>query len=146
MWITGGWNRLDPAVSLLIGLSIGWQAWKLLSASNAVLLEGTPEGMNPEEIATTIAAVAGVEAVHDLHVWSISSDVRALSAHVVVDGHPTLEDAQQVAGRVKSRLSERFRIVHATLELECETCEDIGPACDMDLVDAAQLNTHGHHH
>lgn len=145
MWATGGWVRLDPAVSLLIGVSIAWQAWGLLRASNAVLLEGAPEGVDPDEILATMAAVEGVEAAHDLHVWAISSDVRALSAHVVVEGHPTLEEAQLVAGRVRRELAGRFRITHATIELECETCEDLGPACDMDLV-APSTPAHDHRH
>lgn len=146
MLATGGWNWLDPAVSLLIGVSIAWHAWKLLRSSYAVLLEGTPDGVDPAEITESMTGIAGVEAVHDLHVWSISSDVRALSAHVVVDGHPTLEEAQLVAHRVRSHLGQRFRIAHATLELECETCENLGPACDMDLVDPAAVSAHGHSH
>ena len=75
--------------------------------------------------------VEWVEAVHDVHVWSLSSEVRALSAHVVVEGHPTLEEAQVVGARVKEFLSTSFTIGHATLELECETCEDIGPSCEI---------------
>ncbi len=146
MLITGGWSRLDPAVSLLIGVSIAWHAWKLLKASNAVLLEGTPDGVDPDEILAAIAAVAGVETAHDLHVWAISSEVRALSAHVVVEGHPSLEEAQVVAGRVRRELADRFRIAHATIELECETCEDAGPACDMDLVAPTQVGARGHNH
>lgn len=146
MLITGGWSRVDPAVSLLIGLSIAWHAWKLLKASNAVLLEGTPDGVDPDEILAALSAVDGVETAHDLHVWAISSEVRALSAHVVVEGHPSLEEAQVVAGRVRHELADRFRIAHATIELECETCEDVGPACDMDLVAPSKVGAHGHHH
>lgn len=146
MLATGGWNWLDPAVSLLIGVSIAWHAWKLLRSSYAVLLEGTPDGVDPAEITESMTGITGVEAVHDLHVWSISSDVRALSAHVVVEGHPTLEEAQLVAHRVRSHLGQTFRIAHATLELECETCENVGPACDMDLVDPTTVSSHGHSH
>lgn len=146
MLMTDGWNRLDPAVSLLIGLSIAWHAWKLLKASNAVLLEGTPDGLDPVDIIAAINAVEGVETSHDLHVWAISSEVRALSAHVVVEGHPSLEEAQLVAGRVRTELAIRFHIAHATIELECETCEDLGPACDMDRVVPSAAGHHGHHH
>ncbi len=146
MLATGGWTWLDPAVSLLIGLSIAWHAWNLLKASNAVLLEGTPNGVDPHEILIAITAVDGVETAHDLHVWAISSEVRALSAHVVVEGHPSLEEAQLVAGRVRHELAGRFRIAHSTIELECESCEDVGPACDMDRVDPSEMTAHGHHH
>lgn len=146
MLVTGGWDRLDPTVSLAIALSIGWQAWRLLGSSNAVLLEGSPAGVDPARIAEAICGVTGVDTVHDIHVWSISSDLRALSAHVVVEGHPTLEQAQEVAGRVKAEVSERFRIAHATIELECETCEEAGPACEMDLVGEPTPSAHPHPH
>jgi cobalt-zinc-cadmium efflux system protein len=79
--------------------------------------------------------VPGVAEVHDLHVWSLSSDVRALSAHVVLSGHPTLEQAQVVGDRVKSAIGTPFTIAHTTLELECERCIDgeVDP-CLMDSV------------
>lgn len=146
MLVTGGWDRLDPAVSLLIALAIGWHGWRLLGSSNAVLLEGSPAGVDPAEVGAAIGAVDGVDAVHDIHLWSISSDVRALSAHVVVSGHPSLEQAQEVGGRVKEVVSERFRIAHATIELECETCEEVGPACDMDLLGPRAPTAHAHPH
>lgn len=127
----GGWSWLDPVVSTAIALTIAWHAWVLLRSANAVLLEGTPEGIDPDELSAAMASVEGVEAVHDLHVWSLSSQRIALSAHVVVEGHPTLEEAQVVGGRVRRHLAGRFGIGHATIELECESCEEHGPTCDL---------------
>lgn len=144
MLATGGWTRLDPLVSLLIGFLIAHHAWKLLKASNAVLLEGTPDGLDLGALHAVMSDVDGVEAVHDLHVWSLSSEVRALSAHVVIDGHPTLEEAQVVGNRVKHTIASEFDIAHATLELECETCEDNGPGCDMELVETELHAGHNH--
>jgi cobalt-zinc-cadmium efflux system protein len=135
MLATGGWSRLDPAVSLLIGLSIAWQAVGLLRSSNAVLLEGTPEGLDLDRLQAAVEEVPGVDAIHDVHVWSLSSELTALSAHVVVEGHPTLEEAQAVAGLVRRTLATSFGIGHATIELECESCEDHGPVCDIDALD-----------
>jgi cobalt-zinc-cadmium efflux system protein len=135
MAATGGWSRLDPAVSLAIGLSIAWHATKLLRSSNAVLLEGTPAGLDLDELQSAVVAVDGVEAVHDLHVWTLSSELTALSAHIVVEGHPSLEEAQAVAGGVRRMLATRFGVGHSTIELECESCEDHGPACDMEALD-----------
>lgn len=148
MMATGGLARLDPAVSLLIGLSIGWQAWRLLSSSNAVLLEGTPDDVEPDAVVATIVGVPGVEAVHDVHVWSLSSDLRALSAHVVVEGHPSLEEAQAVGSLVKAELAEHHRIAHATIELECENClaDGEGPDCGMEVPAVALAHHHGHGH
>lgn len=141
---TGGWEWLDPAVSIGIAVAIAWHAWVLLASANAVLLEGTPEGIEPAVLTAAMAAVDGVETVHDLHVWSLSSERLALSAHVVVDGHPSLEQAQEVSGRVRRHLAEHFGIDHSTLELECETCEDRGPVC---VLAAAPADEHaGHDH
>ena len=126
------WYWLDPAVSLLISAVIGVQGWQLLRSTADVLLESTPAGLDVDSLSSTMAAVDGVESVHDLHVWTLSSDVRALSAHVVLDGHPSLEEAQVVGARVKSTIGGRFRISHATLELECEACGVPDDFCTID--------------
>jgi cobalt-zinc-cadmium efflux system protein len=124
---------LDPVVSMAIGALIAVQAWRLLRQSVDVLLESTPSDLDLAELTRTIANVDGVDAVHDLHVWSLSSDLRALSAHVILSGHPTLEQAQVVGERVKGAMAEPFAIAHSTLELECEACVDGGTEpCAMD--------------
>lgn len=140
--ITGSWFWLDPLVSMVIGILLAIQAWKLLRATSDILLESTPAGINMNEVTTVIASVVGVEQVHDLHVWSLSSDVRALSAHIVLDGHPTLEEAQLVGTAVKQAIGTRFGISHATIELECETCAPAGDWCNID----STPNSTGHGH
>ena len=136
--MTGGWYWLDPAVSLLISAVIGVQGWQLLRSTADVLLESTPAGLDVGSLSSVMAAVDGVESVHDLHVWTLSSDVRALSAHVVLDGHPSLEEAQVVGARVKSTIGGRFRISHATLELECEACGVPDDFCTIDTTGGDQ--------
>ena len=132
---TGRFEVIDPAVALLITLLIGAEAWRLVRASLDVLLESTPPDLDVAALASAISAIEGVTAVHDLHCWSLSSDVRALSAHVVLDGHPSLEEAQVVGERVKTSVHNRFHVAHATLEMECEPCaEDITDACAVDTV------------
>jgi cobalt-zinc-cadmium efflux system protein len=132
MLLTKGNYWLDPLVSIGIGAIIAYHAWKLLRSTNEVLLESTPAGLDIAELTAVINGVDGVEHVHDLHVWSLSSEVRALSAHVVLDGHPSLEEAQVVATAIKSTIGPQFSIAHATLELECESCVDQGPWCAID--------------
>jgi len=127
--VTGGFTRVDPIVSMGIALVIGWQAWKMLWSTAEVLLESTPRGVEVQELSSAIEAVSGVDEVHDLHVWSLSSDVRALSAHLILTGHPTLEEAQATGARAKAAISGPFRIAHATFELECEGCIDDGSWC-----------------
>jgi cobalt-zinc-cadmium efflux system protein len=131
--LTDGWEWLDPAVSLGIAVLIGWQGWRLLRETAEVLLEAAPAGLDLDALTLAIEQSEGVEHVHDLHVWTISSDMRALSAHLVLSGHPSLEEAQVVGTRVKAALATApFRIAHATLELECEPC---GPPADWCALD-----------
>ncbi len=131
---TGRFSALDPAMSIVIALVIAWQAWKLVMATTNVLLESTPAGVDVGQLAHAMRSVSGVEGVHDLHVWSLSSDVHALSAHVVLGGHPSLEQAQSVGTQVKAAVSAPFGVAHATLELECEGCVDDGSWCAMGAV------------
>lgn len=143
--VTGGFEWLDPAVSLGIALLIAIQAWKLVRQSVDVLLESTPKDLDPEALSRAMSNVDGVDDVHDLHVWSVSSEVRALSAHLVLSGHPTLEEAQIVGERVKRAIGQPFRIAHATLELECEACAQDESCIDASLSVQA-TPAHGHHH
>jgi cobalt-zinc-cadmium efflux system protein len=140
MLATGSATWLDPAVSLAVGALILVEATQLLREATDVLLESTPAGLDVDAVAATIAAVPGVDEVHDIHAWSLSSEVRALSAHLVMSGHPTLEEAQAVAERAKQAVANRFAIAHTTLELECESCVEPGsePCAMDDLVPGAQ--------
>jgi cobalt-zinc-cadmium efflux system protein len=88
--------------------------------------------------------VPGVGEVHDLHVWSLSSELRVLSAHLVLTGHPTLEEAQAVGDLVRAAIGSPFAISHSTLELECERCNDDDDPCRMERVDSPPLSIHSH--
>lgn len=129
----GAWDRADPVAALVVAALIVVQAVRLVRESADVLLESTPPDLDLATLRAAITGVRGVGEVHDLHVWSLSSDVRALSAHVVLTGHPTLEAAQEVGGRVRERVVEPFGIAHTTFELECERCvDDVGDPCGVD--------------
>ena len=133
--ITGRFDWLDPAISIAIAVLIAWEAVKLVRATTDVLLESTPPGLDTVALLATMRTVTGVDEVHDLHAWSLSSDVRALSAHLVLAGHPTLEEAQVVGDAVKRVIALEYGISHATLELECEACvdADVDPCAIEDL-------------
>jgi cobalt-zinc-cadmium efflux system protein len=144
--LTGRLFWLDPVVSLAIAVLIGVQSYKLVRDTTDVLLESTPSGLDMDEMQEVMSAVRGVEDVHDVHAWSLSSDVYALSAHVVLLGHPTLEEAQLVSVAVKAAIAGRFGIAHATLDLECETCiSGDKPPCAMDNLSPAGPRA-AHHH
>jgi cobalt-zinc-cadmium efflux system protein len=114
----------DPVASLVIALLVVYSGFRLLADTVHVLLEGTPSGMDRTEVEATLLAEAGIDEVHHLHLWSLASDVPALSAHVVLAGEVSLHEAQQRGDDLKQVLARKHGIVHATLELECHTCED----------------------
>jgi cobalt-zinc-cadmium efflux system protein len=134
---------LDPFSALVVAAVIVVQAVRVFASSIAVLLESTPSDLDLAELTAAMAAVPGVGEVHDLHVWSLSSEMRVLSAHMVLTGHPTLEEAQLVGDRVKATIAGPFDIAHSTLELECERCNDDEDPCQMESV---SISTHGHGH
>jgi cobalt-zinc-cadmium efflux system protein len=136
---------LDPASALAVAALIAWQAVGVLRESVAVLLESTPSDLDLDHLVDTMGRVPGVGEVHDLHVWSLSSEMRVLSAHVVLTGHPTLEEAQVVGEHVKAAIGGPFGIAHSTLELECERCldGDVDP-CRMEPAETAPASLHHH--
>lgn len=130
--VTGRFAWLDPAVGLGIAALIAWGAVGLLRSTTDVLLESAPYGLDVADLERAMAEVRGIDGVHDLHVWSLSAEIRALSAHLVLSGHPTLEEAQATGVEVRRAIADGFRIAHATLELECETCSDNVSGCAME--------------
>jgi cobalt-zinc-cadmium efflux system protein len=114
----------DPVASLAIAVLVVYSGFRLLADTVRVLLEGTPSGMDRTDVEATLMAEAGVDAVHHLHLWSLASDVPALSAHVVLAGEVSLHEAQERGDALKHVLAAKHGIVHATLELECHACED----------------------
>lgn len=124
---TGGFYWLDPSVALVVAVIIGYRAVALLREIAEVLMESTPRGIDLHAVEMEIRRGGEVSEVHDLHIWGLSSEVLLLSAHVVLVGHPTLEEAQQSVARVKAGLASRFGIAHATLETECEACATPDP-------------------
>jgi cobalt-zinc-cadmium efflux system protein len=112
-----GWYWADPVVSVLIGLLVVYSSWGLLKEAVAVLMEGAPGGVDIDAVRDAMTSAPGVTAVHDLHVWSITSGMVALSGHVcVADGTSHVE----VLAEVRSRLHDRFGIEHSTIQCEPE--------------------------
>jgi cobalt-zinc-cadmium efflux system protein len=140
-----GATWLDPVSALVVALIIVYEAAVVFRGSISVLLESTPSDVDLDRLTTAIGGVPGVVDVHDLHVWSLSGEVRALSAHLVLAGHPTLEEAHAVGQQVKRAITRPFGIAHSTLELECERCTDDGDPCLVDTADpGAAVGAHRH--
>jgi len=117
--LTTGWYYADPLISAGIGLFILPRTWLLLRDAVGVLLEGTPADVNLAALRATIESVAGVADVHDLHVWSLTSGVNAMSVHTVLADH-ALHD--EVLTAVRQQVTSEFKIVHATVQVECQGC------------------------
>ena len=116
-----GYIWIDSALSFGIGALILWSAFGIVRESFNILLEGTPRGMELEHIATAIAAIEGVNDVHDLHVWSIGSDSHALSCHISIADIP-LSASERILRDVKEKLRDHFRIDHTTIQFEHVVC------------------------
>ena len=117
-----GWHWLDPAVAIAVSVLIAWTAWGLLRASLTLGLDGVPEGIDRQAVATWIGDQPGVSNVHDLHIWALSTTRTALAAHVVWQG----ADADAFIEEVADGLEHDFGIGHVTLQLETTPCERAG--------------------
>ena len=115
--VVTGWTLADPLVSGAIALVIVPRTWRLLKQAVNVLLEGTPAHLNLREIEDAMCSVAGVRRVHDLHVWTLTSEREAMSAHVVVDD---VRDSERLLETLHAVLHARFGIDHTTIQLETE--------------------------
>ena len=113
--ITTGWVYADPLISALIGLLVLLSSWKLLRDSVNVLLEKAPRGLDVREIGTSMVRTRGVEEVHDLHVWTITSGFPALAAHVLVGRN---EDCHARRRDLEKLLASDFGIEHTTLQVD----------------------------
>jgi cobalt-zinc-cadmium efflux system protein len=110
-----GWTGADPLAGVLIALLIVPRTWSLLAQAVNVLLEGTPPHLELHEIETAMRAVRGVQRVHDLHVWTLTSGREAMSAHVVVED---VRESERLLEALHALLHARFGIDHTTIQLE----------------------------
>ena len=121
-----GWNIVDPIVSLIIAFIILLSTWDLLTASLRLIVDGTPEGVEPDEIRQHMMETEHVADVHHLHIWAISTTDNALTAHVAID---QLEHMEAVKEALKHMLREKG-IGHSTLEFESPDCQCHEHCCD----------------
>jgi len=118
---TTGWTLADPIVSIVLALLILVGAWRLVRESTDILLESVPGHVSMPEVHRRILAVSGVTAVHDLHVWGVTSDLVAMSGHAIV---PDLGHHPEVLERIRSEMCQ-LGIGHVTIQLEVQhECEE----------------------
>ena len=115
-----GWQWLDPAVSLAIGAVIVWSTWGLLRESINLSMDAVPGEIDPHAVESYLAGLPGVTAVHDLHIWAMSTTEVALTVHLVMAEQPRND---VFLHGVCDELRERFGIGHATTQIECGDCD-----------------------
>ena len=115
------WQWVDPLVAIGIGLWVLPRTWILLKDTTQILLEGVPRGIDLADLRAVIAATPGVAGVHDLHVWSLTSNDHSLSTHVELAEGADFETVRTAVAKV---LHDRYDIEHATIQMEREACGD----------------------
>lgn len=136
-----GWGWADPAASVIVAALVLRSGYFVTKSSLHVLMEGTPQNVKIEDIIQTIKESKGVHGVHDLHVWSITSGLNALSCHVVVGNHLTLADSESMLHSIEHDL-EHQGINHVTIQMET----DAHKHNDSILCTVKSEPSHDHHH
>jgi cobalt-zinc-cadmium efflux system protein len=114
-WTGAQW--VDPVIGMGIGAMVLWSGQGILRESGHILLEGLPREIRLEEVAAAILRVAGVREVHDVHIWTLGTDLQALSCHVCIpDMH--MEESEKVLKNIRDVLAHDFRISHTTIQFE----------------------------
>lgn len=123
-------NWLDPFVSVLIGFLILYNAWGILRDAMDILLEATPRDVDIKTMVKDIIQIEGVLGVHDLHVWSLTQNLRTMSAHILTDDLP-ISEGVNIQRQINEIVFHRYNIAHATLQLECIDCLPNSLYCDL---------------
>jgi cobalt-zinc-cadmium efflux system protein len=125
VWGITGWGWVDPVIGAAIGLFILPRAWRLGAEAVRILVQAAPPGLDVADVQADLAAIPGVVDVHDLHVWTLTSEMDVASAHLMVkidtDTHAVLDQARDV-------LADRHGLAHATLQIEPEDhggCDEV---------------------
>jgi len=140
-----GQNWIDPVLSLLIAALILWSSVGIVRETLNILLEGTPRGVSLHSIRAGLGVIEGVVDVHDLHVWSLGSNSRALACHITIADIPPSESAC-IRLRINHVLKDHFGIGHSTIQFEHEGCGELeGCVVPLDEMDCAEQE-HGHAH
>jgi cobalt-zinc-cadmium efflux system protein len=113
--LTTGWDRFDPIAGLAVAALCIRSSWTLLHESNRIFMEGSPTGIDPDEVAHAVAEDDDVVEVHDLHVWTVTSGFPALAAHVLVSPDADCHAARR---RVQRLLHDRYHLHHVTLQVD----------------------------
>lgn len=114
-----GWTWADPVASMIVAVLVGRSGWLLFKETLNILMEGAPENIHTQDLLKLIQQTEGVQSVHDLHVWMISSNINVLSCHVVLEGALTIVQAEQIIYGIEHQL-KHHNIGHCTIQVESD--------------------------
>jgi cobalt-zinc-cadmium efflux system protein len=123
-----GWLAVDPILSILIAILMAASAWGVLRDSLNILLEGLPKGLKLADVTRDLSSVAGVIDVHDLHIWNLGSEARALSCHVLIEDMPP-SASDSILRQINGLLCDHFEIHHTTIQFEHVRCALADVSC-----------------
>ncbi len=129
IFIKKGAFFLDPIASLVLSLASILAAFKLITSATNILMESSPKDIDIDKLVDRILEFKEVEDVHDIHLWSLSSDIRALTAHIVMKESSTIDTAQTLSSSIKNVLFSSFSIAHTTFEFESGNCREDEQPC-----------------
>jgi cobalt-zinc-cadmium efflux system protein len=118
-----GWKIVDPIIAILIGVIILWGAFSLVRESVDILMETVPKQIQLDKVTETIKSVKGVVELHDIHIWTITSGIYALSTHILIQDQ-MLSYTSEIIATINRELEQKFNIAHTTFQLECEKCDN----------------------
>jgi cobalt-zinc-cadmium efflux system protein len=135
-----GWGWADPLASVIVAALVLRSGYFVTKAGLHVLMEGTPQNVNIDDVVQTIQNTKGIKSVHDLHVWSITSGLNALSCHAVVDDQMSIAESERLLHQIEHDL-EHQNIHHVTIQLETSAHQH-----DNSILCKVKADSSGHHH
>ncbi len=130
IWFTG-WYYVDSLIALAIAGLLVWGAKNILSDSVHILMEGAPKNAPIDDVVEELKLLPGIIDIHELHIWSICSNVNALSAHVLIPDQK-VNQAEVLLGDIQSALADKFNITHSTIQFESALCKTPELSCDIE--------------
>lgn len=140
-----GYRWIDPALSLMIAVMILWSSIGIVRETLHILLEGTPRSLELAQVRAAMSSVAGVLDVHDLHIWSLTSNSHALASHVTIADAP-MSTCDAILDDLRSALGSRFHIHHTTIQFETRGCETTHGCSAPPSLETPSAHGHHHHH
>lgn len=141
-----GISRLDAIAALVVAVLMLKAGYGLVKDSGRIFLEAAPENLDPEKIGISLAAQPGVERVHDMHVWEVTSGFPAMSAHIVVNDDYAADERNDLLERLTGILENEYAISHSTIQIETERCDPCELYCDLNLDALADSDGHAQTH